>query len=346
MAVQSRHAPGVKDVAAAAGVSLGHRLQRAQPPRPGQRRDPRAGRAGHGRPRLRPQRGRPAAAGRPQPHHRLRHARRRQPVLHRRRAGHRARRRGGGPVGLHLQQRQLGRARGRLPRAGSSRCGCTGVLITPVDPDHPLLQELPRRGTPVVIVDRTGSLDTPLLRSPSTTSSAARSRPSTCSTWGTSGIAFVGGPDTLGQVRTGGAAPSRPLAEAGLPAGPAHRDRHLRADRRRGPRGRRAAGRAARRRPADRGLLRQRPARARPAAAVRQPRPARCPSDLAIVGYDDIEFAAAAAVPLTSVRQPRRRARRDRRRAAARRGHDRRHEHQRVLFTPELVVRGSTMRPS
>ena len=29
------------------------------------------------------------------------------------------------------------------------------------------------------------------------------------------------------------------------------------------------------------------------------------PSDLAIVGYDDIDFAAAAAVPLTSVRQPR-----------------------------------------
>ena len=31
----------------------------------------------------------------------------------------------------------------------------------------------------------------------------------------------------------------------------------------------------------------------------------RVPEELAIVGYDDIEFAAAAAVPLTSVRQPR-----------------------------------------
>ena len=29
------------------------------------------------------------------------------------------------------------------------------------------------------------------------------------------------------------------------------------------------------------------------------------PGDLAIVGYDDIDFAAAAALPLTSVRQPR-----------------------------------------
>jgi len=31
----------------------------------------------------------------------------------------------------------------------------------------------------------------------------------------------------------------------------------------------------------------------------------RVPGDLAIVGYDDIDFAAAAAVPLSSVRQPR-----------------------------------------
>src|SRR5262249_8978412 len=31
----------------------------------------------------------------------------------------------------------------------------------------------------------------------------------------------------------------------------------------------------------------------------------RVPQDVALVGYDDIEFAAAAAVPLSSVRQPR-----------------------------------------
>ena len=54
-------AASVKDVAAAAGVSLGHRLQRAQPARPGQRRHPGPGGAGDGRARLRPQRVAPAS---------------------------------------------------------------------------------------------------------------------------------------------------------------------------------------------------------------------------------------------------------------------------------------------
>jgi LacI family transcriptional regulator len=71
----------------------------------------------------------------------------------------------------------------------------------------------------------------------------------------------------------------------------------------------------------------------------------RVPDDIAIVGYDDIEFAAAAAVPLTSVRQPRQQL-----------GHsaaqllleetdaDDGHHHHQVIFEPELVVRRSTQR--
>lgn len=71
------------------------------------------------------------------------------------------------------------------------------------------------------------------------------------------------------------------------------------------------------------------------------------PDDLALVGYDDIEFAAAAAVPLTSVRQP-----------AATMGalaagllleetgagaSAAAHEHRRVVLQPELVVRRSSL---
>ncbi len=71
----------------------------------------------------------------------------------------------------------------------------------------------------------------------------------------------------------------------------------------------------------------------------------KVPDDLAIVGYDDIEFAAAAAVPLTSVRQP-----------AVTMGamaaellleeteaDGERHEHRRVVLQPELVVRRSSL---
>ncbi|PXY34435.1 LacI family transcriptional regulator [Prauserella coralliicola] len=72
----------------------------------------------------------------------------------------------------------------------------------------------------------------------------------------------------------------------------------------------------------------------------------RVPDELAIVGYDDIEFAGAAAVPLTSVRQP---ARRLGRAAAelliAETGDgdsDEPVERQTVVFEPELVVRAST----
>ena len=72
----------------------------------------------------------------------------------------------------------------------------------------------------------------------------------------------------------------------------------------------------------------------------------RVPEDVAIVGYDDISFAASAAVPLSSVRQPRA----DLGRRAAELlfeemeavDHDAPHEHQSVRFTPELVVRRSS----
>ncbi|MGY1592122.1 LacI family DNA-binding transcriptional regulator [Geodermatophilus sp. SYSU D00708] len=68
----------------------------------------------------------------------------------------------------------------------------------------------------------------------------------------------------------------------------------------------------------------------------------RVPDEFAIVGYDDIDFAAAAAVPLTSVRKPRQELGR---RAAqlllaeTREGH----HHEQPVFEPELVVRESSM---
>lgn len=67
----------------------------------------------------------------------------------------------------------------------------------------------------------------------------------------------------------------------------------------------------------------------------------RVPDDLAIVGYDDIDFAAAAAVPISSVRQPRHRIG-----VSALdlllgeiEGRD---ERRRIVLEPELIVRESS----
>jgi LacI family transcriptional regulator len=70
----------------------------------------------------------------------------------------------------------------------------------------------------------------------------------------------------------------------------------------------------------------------------------RVPDDMAIVGIDDIEFASAAAIPLTSVRQPREllgRTAADLLLAEA--AGDPEHVHRRVVLQPELVVRASTI---
>jgi LacI family transcriptional regulator len=73
----------------------------------------------------------------------------------------------------------------------------------------------------------------------------------------------------------------------------------------------------------------------------------RVPADIAIVGYDDIEFAAAAAVPLSSVRQPREQLGRTAAQLLLEEIEDGpAHEHRHVVFQPELVVRESSHAPT
>ncbi len=72
----------------------------------------------------------------------------------------------------------------------------------------------------------------------------------------------------------------------------------------------------------------------------------RVGDDVSVVGYDDIEFASSAAVPLTSVRQPKY----EMGYAAARLiigecEDPSTHAHQRVQFQPQLIVRNSTAPP-
>ncbi|MFF4600070.1 LacI family DNA-binding transcriptional regulator [Amycolatopsis sp. NPDC001319] len=217
-----------------------------------------------------------------------------------------------------------------------------GVLITPVDPDSPALAELARRGTPVVIVDR--------------------KRPGTdhCSVavddvrggelaarhlldQGHTRIAFVGGPLTLGQVRDRREGALRALLAAGL--GPDHlvdlATPQLTVEDGSNA-GQRLAGLPSATRPTAAfcandllalGLLRS-------CAALG----ISVPADLAIVGYDDIDFAAAATVPLTSVRQPRHRLGRTAAELLIQETSDPGHVHRQVTYLPELVVRASTLR--
>jgi len=215
-----------------------------------------------------------------------------------------------------------------------------GVLITPVDPDSSRLTTLPARGTPVVVVDRaiddgehcSVAVDDVL---------GGEVALAHLIELGHTRIAYVGGPTNIGQVTDRRQGARQALERAGLPAGNLVElvTSALTVAEGRGA-GQRLAGLPLARRPTAAfcandllalGLLQQ-------CVSLGL----RVPEDLAIVGYDDIEFAAAAAVPLTSVRQPRQLLGKTAAELLLDESANPDHEHQRVTFTPELVVRTST----
>ena len=229
-----------------------------------------------------------------------------------------------------------------------------GVLITPVDHETDRLQTLPSLGVPVVLVDRAS-------HDPTTWCSVAVDDVeggdlAVTHLWelGHRRIAFVGGPHSIPQVADRDRGAQRSLERVGAAADSLVRLDTAALNVAEGRRaGQRLIGLPARRRPTAvfcandlvaLGLLQQ---MTQQGIAV--------PDELAIVGYDDIEFAAAAAVPLTSVRQPRHELGRtacelllDEAQAHtdAAAGLPGRHVHRQVEFTPELVVRASSGRRS
>jgi LacI family transcriptional regulator len=217
-----------------------------------------------------------------------------------------------------------------------------GVLITPSDATSSLLSELPRRGTPLVIVDRTRSGDTHCTVAVDD-ELGGRLAVEHLVELGHERVAFVGGPAHLGQVRDRLQGARTAWSEAGLdPAGLSVLD----TDGLTVVEGSRAAQRIA-------GTSRRTRATAAFCAndllalGVLQGCLGlgwRVPEDLAVVGYDDIDFAAAAAVPLTSVRQPRRELGRRAAELLLDETSNPEHRHQQVCFTPELVARASTTR--
>ncbi|GAB2710297.1 LacI family transcriptional regulator [Microbacterium marinum] len=69
---------------------------------------------------------------------------------------------------------------------------------------------------------------------------------------------------------------------------------------------------------------------------------ARVPDDIAIIGFDDIPFAGAAAVPLSSIRQPSRMIGRTALRIVLEEADDPDSIPRQTVFPPELIVRAST----
>jgi DNA-binding LacI/PurR family transcriptional regulator len=217
-----------------------------------------------------------------------------------------------------------------------------GILITPVDSNDPRIDEIASRGTPVVLVDRR---------------SKGRKR---CSVGvddvlggrlaiehlldqGHRRITFLGGPFSIRQVierhqgasaavaaHSGPVAATLSVMETGSLTVGAGREAGVT-----------IAGLSASSRPTAvfcandlvaLGLLQE---------LTRQG--VKVPDDIALVGYDDIDFAAAAAVPLTSVRQPREQLGRTAAELLLEEVQDgESHRHRHVVFDPELVVRESS----
>jgi LacI family transcriptional regulator len=219
-----------------------------------------------------------------------------------------------------------------------------GVLVTPVEADNPQLKSVVARGLPVVLVDRPGGQDVCSVSVDD--AHGAELAVGHLVDMGHERIAVIGGPESLPQVRDRIAGSRRALAEAGLPpsALTVLPTASLNVAEGRSA-GQRLAGLPARRRPTAAfcandlvalGLLQE---MTRLGVSV--------PGELSIVGYDDIDFAAAAAVPLTSVRQPRQllgRTAVELLLAETENGAG--HEHRQVEFKPELIVRESSARPA
>ncbi|MFI6088086.1 LacI family DNA-binding transcriptional regulator [Streptomyces sp. NPDC051218] len=220
-----------------------------------------------------------------------------------------------------------------------------GVLLTPADATGRNIEAFRRHSIPFVLVDRVAEGATECSVSVDDVLGGALAVRHLVDT-GHRSIAYVSGPPGLNQVKDRRQGALQALAEAGLPASAL---RELPTERLDVAAGRDAGARVLglAERPTAvfcaNDLLALGVLQAMYAAGV------SVPEDIAIVGYDDIEFAAAAVVPLTSVRQPAIKMGAmaaelllEETEADAGPGE---HGHRRVVLQPELVVRRSSLTP-
>ena len=217
--------------------------------------------------------------------------------------------------------------------------GVRGVLVAPAEPDLTALEEISARGTPVVLLgyaSRGGDMCSVAVDDVAGGRLAAAHLVAA----GHRRIGLVNGPDSIRQCKDRRQGFRRAMTAAGLDP-----RTHLREQ-------------------AIRGQASFRQIDARLAALLAHPSPPtaiacvsdnvalavlrglrtrgiRVPDDIALIGYDDLSYSSELDPPLTSVRQPRR----ELGRAAADLMLDEAnddHRHGQIVFTPELVVRAST----
>jgi LacI family transcriptional regulator len=216
-----------------------------------------------------------------------------------------------------------------------------GVLVTPADTTGRNLAGFRRQEIPFVFVDRlVPSAEGCSVSVDDVLGGALAGRH--LLEQGHSEIVYVSGPLQLAQCQDRRTGVLQALAEAGLPA---DRLRVLEADRLDVAAGRDAAARLLGMSPRPTAVFCANDLLAFGVLQALFGAGVSVPDDIALVGYDDIEFASAAAVPLTSVRQP---AARMGRLAAEllieETGEDAAgHCHQQIVLQPELVVRGSSL---
>ncbi|GAA5031477.1 LacI family DNA-binding transcriptional regulator [Microbacterium fluvii] len=214
-----------------------------------------------------------------------------------------------------------------------------GVLVTPVAENLPRLSRMRDRGIPTVLVDRE-SHDPTFASVAVDDVEGGRIAAEHLLAQGRRRLAFVGGPVAICQVSDRLAGAEAAVAAAGGML------EFIGTDALTVDEGRRAG----------RSIL-NRPAASRPDAvfaandlialgmlqSLVMTGDVRVPDDIALIGYDDIDFSAAAVIPLSSVRQP-----------AALIGSNAVDlllelqqgsvlQRQHIVFQPELVVRASTV---
>jgi LacI family transcriptional regulator len=215
-----------------------------------------------------------------------------------------------------------------------------GILMSPAERTPPkLVRDIHARGTPVVLIDRHRSTRDWCSAAVDDTT-GARLVAEHLIELGHRRIAMVNGPTRLTACAERRASLVDVLHEHGLDLDPGN---YVEVSEMTIEAGEEATARLLERRPLPSAVFCGNDLVALGAERAAVARGVRVPSELAIVGYDDIRFAGSSLIPLTTVRNP-----------SFELGYQSTqllleesaegvdHKHRRILFTPELVVREST----